>query len=299
MSQAWLQQRERSSFVALRILVGITLILGRRIGRVLLVPICAYYLLFSVRARMGSKRYLARVLDRAPGFGDVFRHYYTFATVALDRVFFLKGRDGVFDVRVEGEALLRELVASGQGCLLIGAHVGSFEALRALGRDKSVRVNMVMYEENARNVVAMSKAIDPRLADAVIPLGSIDSMLRVAERLGRGEWIGVLADRALNRDGQVTVDFLGGRADFPGAPLRMAALLKRPVVLMIGLYRGANRYDLHFEHLLTDADMARRDPDAVREWVQRYAARLEHYCRMAPYNWFNFYDFWHAPASRR
>jgi predicted LPLAT superfamily acyltransferase len=24
----------------------------------------------------------------------------------------------------------------------------------------------------------------------------------------------------------------------------------------------------------------------------RYVERLEHYCRLAPYNWFNFYDFW-------
>jgi len=26
--------------------------------------------------------------------------------------------------------------------------------------------------------------------------------------------------------------------------------------------------------------------------LRRYAERLEHYCRIAPYNWFNFYDFW-------
>jgi predicted LPLAT superfamily acyltransferase len=26
--------------------------------------------------------------------------------------------------------------------------------------------------------------------------------------------------------------------------------------------------------------------------MQRYADRLTHYCRIAPYNWFNFFDFW-------
>jgi predicted LPLAT superfamily acyltransferase len=25
---------------------------------------------------------------------------------------------------------------------------------------------------------------------------------------------------------------------------------------------------------------------------QRYAERLSHFCRIAPYNWFNFFDFW-------
>jgi predicted LPLAT superfamily acyltransferase len=26
--------------------------------------------------------------------------------------------------------------------------------------------------------------------------------------------------------------------------------------------------------------------------MRHYVARLEHFCRDAPYNWFNFYDFW-------
>ena len=31
---------------------------------------------------------------------------------------------------------------------------------------------------------------------------------------------------------------------------------------------------------------------AVQTAVAHFAQRLEHYCRLAPYNWFNFYDFW-------
>jgi predicted LPLAT superfamily acyltransferase len=296
-SQGWLEQRERSTSAALRALVWVTLALGRRTGRALLYPISLYYLAFSVRARRASRKYLARVLERAPSLRDVFRHYHTFASVALDRVFFLKARFAEFDVRVEGEDILREAVAAGEGCLLIGAHLGSFEALRALGRDKPVRVNLVMYEENARNVIAVTKAIDSTLAEAVIPLGRFDSMLQVAQRLERGEWIGVLGDRALDREGMVRVPFLGEEAGFPASPFRIAGMLKRPVVLMVGLYLGGNRYHLHFERLIGEGELALRDPQAVERWVQRYAQRLEHYCRLAPYNWFNFYDFWDARKS--
>jgi predicted LPLAT superfamily acyltransferase len=74
-------------------------------------------------------------------------------------------------------------------------------------------------------------------------------------------------------------------------------MLKRPVVLMVGLYLGGNRYHLHFERLIGEGELALRDPQAVERWVQRYAQRLEHYCRLAPYNWFNFYDFWDARKS--
>jgi predicted LPLAT superfamily acyltransferase len=298
MKQPWLEQRERSSVIAIRLLVWFALTLGRRAGRLLLYPVCLYYLLFSGRARRASRQYLARVLGRAAGLRDVFRHYYTFATVALDRMFFLKGRFAAFDVRVEGEDILQQALDAGEGCLLIGAHLGSFEALRTLGRDRAVRVGLVMYEDNARNVIAVSKAIDPELAQAVIPLGRFDSMLRLAQRLERGEWIGVLGDRALDREGQVRARFLGEPAGFPASPFRIAAMLKRPVVLMIGLYRGGNRYELYFERLIDPAEAAPSDRQAaVERWVERYAQRLEHYCRIAPYNWFNFYDFWDADQT--
>jgi len=292
MTTAWLRQRERGSVLSIRALVRITLALGRSAGRALLIPICLYYLAFSPRARAASRQYLGKVLGRKPGLADVFRHYYTFAAVALDRVFLLTDRFHRFDVRIVGEHLLREALGAGRGCLLIGAHLGSFEALRTLGRNHAVRVKLVMYQDNARKTVAVFRAIDPELAESVIALGSVDSMLRVADSLERGEWIGVLADRNLDEEGQERVQFLGQPAAFPASPFRIAAMLQRPVILMIGLYRGGNRYELHFERLLDEPGPVGRDRDTVRWAVQRYAERLEHYCREAPYNWFNFYDFW-------
>jgi predicted LPLAT superfamily acyltransferase len=70
-------------------------------------------------------------------------------------------------------------------------------------------------------------------------------------------------------------------------------MLGKPVVLMLGLYRGGNRYDVYFEELtdIRQTDRAQRDR-ALEQAVQNYVTRLEHYCRLAPYNWFNFHDVW-------
>jgi predicted LPLAT superfamily acyltransferase len=69
--------------------------------------------------------------------------------------------------------------------------------------------------------------------------------------------------------------------------------MRRPVVFMIGLYRGGNRYHVAFEML---ADFSRVEPkqreSEVQRAIERYAALLETYCRGDPYNWFNFFDFW-------
>jgi predicted LPLAT superfamily acyltransferase len=298
-SQPWLAQRERANETALRLLVWIAMKLGRGAGRAALVPVCLYFLLFSVRARRASRDYLRRVLGRPPRATDVFQHYYSFANVALDRVFFLADRWDLFDIEIQGERTLQERLDRGQGCFLLGAHLGSFEALRSPARRRGLRINLMMFEDNARRTARVLRAVNPDLERDVIALGSPASMLRLSECLAGGGWVGMLGDRLLHDGKHVRARFLGGTAAFPSAPFRIAAITGQPIVLMVGLYRGGNRYELHFEALPGARDPDRVDPDrTIGELVQRYASRLEHYCRAAPYNWFNFYDFWVDDATR-
>lgn len=294
MNPPWLAQAERSNIVALRSLVWITTILGRRVGQWLLYPTCLYFLMFSVRARHASKQYLERALGRPARWRDVFLHYLTFATVALDRVFLLSDRFDLFDIQSHGHQPLLDLVDNKQGAFLLGAHIGSFEMLRAIGeKRRGVTVRMLMFEDIARKLNAALNAINPNFKMNIIGLGKLDSMLKIGEHLEAGELVGMLGDRAISATGQVKFPFFGHDAEFPDAPFRLAAMLKCPVILMVGLYRGGNRYDLYFEQLVDGLPVDRKERERViQSWQRRYVARLEHYCRLAPYNWFNFYDFW-------
>jgi predicted LPLAT superfamily acyltransferase len=287
-------QRERSQTAVIRLYAWIALKAGRPAARLLLYPISGYFLLFSTRARTASRKYLRKVLGREPGVADLFRHYHTFAATILDRVYFLRGDYARFEVRAFNEDVARAAPDTGVGCFLVGAHLGSFEAIRALGRQaRGLEVAMVLYEDNGRKLNAVLEAIDPRLPLEIIRLGRVDSMLRVQSALAKGGVVGMLADRTITGDDTVACSFLGEPARIPVGPFRLAAMLKRPIVLMFGLYRGGNRYDIHFEHL---ADMRGIDREhraaAIEAAIVRYVERLEHYCRMAPYNWFNFYDYW-------
>jgi len=299
-SQAWLDQRERGSVIAIRALVAVALLLGRRVARLILHPICLYFLLSDPKRRSASRKYLSKVLGRVPRSFDLFRHFLAFATVALDRVYLLKDRIGLFEWTIYGEDVLLEMTRCGEGCFLLGAHLGSFEALRAFGISKRLRIGLVMYEDNARMVNSVAKVINPALAEDVIGLGRFDSMLKVYERLRESQWVGMLGDRALDQEAQVCAAFLGEDASFPAAPFRLALMLKRPVVLMVALYRGGNRYEMHFERLFDPHSVERAErAHAVERAVRLYAQRLEHHCRQAPYNWFNFYDFWGGPHTAR
>ena len=92
---------------------------------------------------------------------------------------------------------------------------------------------------------------------------------------------------------------MGKEAHLPIGPFRMAALLRSPIVFMTGLYLGGNRYAIHFEELADFSSIPTGQRNtAVETAITRYAGLVEKYCRLAPYNWFNFFDFWQADSSK-
>lgn len=301
----WKQRPERSNMFWLRVMTWISLRLGRRPSRVILYGIAAYFLAFAPTARRMSRRYLQRALKLRSltevGWRHLFRHFLSFASVIHDRVYLINDRYELFDIRVHNKALIDKIVADGQGAFLIGAHLGSFEVLRAVGRQQpGLRVAMAMYEENARKINAALTAINPNAQQGIIALGHIDSMIQVHELLAQGTVVGMLGDRSLGNDDTRLVDFLGDPAALPLGPFRMAAIMKRPVLFMTGLYRGGNQYDIHFEFLADFSAVAPRGRTlAVQAAMTRYAALMEKYCYQAPYNWFNFFDFWRAPLPHQ
>src|SRR5450830_679950 len=297
---AWAHTPERSNMLMLRVMTWISLRLGRRAGRVVLHLIAGYFLLFAPASRRASSNYLRRALGRSPHWRDLYRHFFTFAATIHDRIYLVNRRFDLFDFEVHGEDTLRRLLADGNGLFLMGAHLGSFEVIRALVRKHTdLRVAMVMHQENAQKINAMLAAINPKAVQDIIGLGHIDSMLKVRECLDEGGVVGMLADRTPGNDAVYPVQILGNNANLPSGPFRMAALLQRPVVFMTGLYLGGNRYAIHFDPLADFSTVARGQRDAaVEAAIARYAALLDHYCRTAPYNWFNFFDFWQpAPTA--
>jgi predicted LPLAT superfamily acyltransferase len=297
---AWAYTPERSNMLMLRIMTWLSLHLGRRAARGVLHLIATYFLLFAPTSRRASRNYLRRALSRPARWRELYRHFFTFAATIHDRVYLLSRRFDLFDLEVHGEDTVRNLIAQGNGLFLMGAHLGSFEVIRALGwKDTDLRITMVMHEENAQKINAMLAAINPEAVQDIIGLGHIDSMLKVRERLDEGGVVGMLADRTPGKDTLHPVQILGAVAHLPVGPFRTAALLRRPVLFMTGLYLGGNRYAIHFDPVADFSALAQGQRSvAVATAIDRYAALLDQYCRQAPYNWFNFFDFWQpAPTA--
>jgi predicted LPLAT superfamily acyltransferase len=307
----WAARGEAGSQLALRLMAWIAVTLGRPVARLLLHPIALYYVCFASAARRHSRRYLGRVLGRPATWSDIYQHMHSFASTVLDRVYFVRGHLDAFDLQVgDGGQRLYSALDEGRGVYLLGAHIGSFEALHAVGESRpGWRAAMVMYPDNARKIHGVLKALAPQFEMRIITIGQPGSTLAIRDWLDGNGMVGLLGDRVTQGPGTtvgrgasaplIELPFLGVPARFSDGPLRLAALLRRRVIFMAGLYRGGNRYDVRFD-VLADfsaaaANAAEREQQ-IAQALQAYVARLEALVREAPYNWFNFYDFWGEDA---
>ncbi|MCC7090710.1 MAG: acyl-CoA synthetase [Nitrosomonas sp.] len=294
----WMKRKERGSLFLLRLLVWLSLFFGRNFARLLLYPISVYFMLVATQARQASRQYLQKVLGRPVRWRDIFSHFFCFATISLDRIYFLNGQVQLFSITLENEHLLRTAMQQHSGIFLFGAHMGSFEALRALGHQHTdYSLVQLMYQENAKKLGQVLAAINPELQQEIIPLGNLETMMRVHEALKQGAMIGILADRTLQQTNLKKQWFLGEEAAFSESAFRLAAILRKPVLLMLGLYLGGNQYRLVFEEIYDFSIVQEDQAQAITVARERYVDLLAKYCQEHPYNWFNFYNFWQTSCK--
>lgn len=298
--ETWLSQGERGSVLGIQLFYWFATAFGRGTTRVLVRLIALWYALFSRSVTSASRAWLTLALGRTARFRDVYTHILYFAQTAADRMFLVQGKIAPFVSTSTGHDHLEHALAAKTGAILLGAHVGSFEAMRAGSTKTRLPLTILGHFANAKMINALLSRLDPAAAARVIHISaqSVDFIFSVQNILERGELLGTMGDRVGLNEKSVTVMFFGRPARFPTGPFVLASVLKCPVFLTLGLYQEPNRYALHCEPLVERVVLSRKSRERdLQTVVQLYATRLEHYCRQSPFNWFNFYDFWASAAE--
>jgi len=306
----WWRVAERGSRLGMALLALSCKLFGMRFTGLWLHPVVGYFLLTGRDARAASHRYFAHLEHAAtgertprPGWRSTYRQMLAFAQSGLDKLAAWSGRIAEDDVVFDEPAAFEALVASGRGALVIGAHLGNLEMTRALAvRNGHAKVTAIVYTEHAKRFNSVLSSANGDFGKRLVQVrdfGPETSMMMKA-RIDAGELLVIVGDRVPAHESGRTTDarFLGATAPFAQGPYVLAHALRCPVYLFFCLKERDGRHRLYFEPFAERIALPRGErAQHIADWAQRYASRLEHYCRRAPYQWFNFFDFWARPVK--
>ena len=292
--------------LGLRITVACYRLFGRPLSLLLVHGIVAYFFVTGRAERRASLAYLRRVaavsegaaaLGRRPGLWASFQHFRAFALSIFDRLELWFGRGDKLRFDVSGREHYDRLLTPTRGAIVVGAHLGSFDALRALAERDGRVVNVLMYTRHAPRINAVFQQLSPDLRLRVIQVDgdSMGTVLQIRSCVDRGELVAMLGDRIepADRGRSCRVSLLGGAVEVPEAPYLLAGLLGCPLFFMVALREAGARYRVVAEVLAERVELERgARGKRIAELAAAYAGRLEHHCLAAPYQWFNFYDYW-------
>ena len=297
----WQLRPEAGGRIAKWLLRPLAFGLGRPVARFICYFVAFYFMVRRGPERAASRDYLGRVLGRRAGWLDVYRHFLCFSRVVLDRLYLMTDQFSRFDVQLVGREQIAAALEPGRGALLLSAHLGSFDALRVVSlRNPDVSTRILLDVGQNAGLSELLNELNPKLAATILDARrpGVALVLEMQQALAGNAIVSTLADRLRPGNPVIVADFLGAPAPFPASPWLFAGALHVPVVLAFGLYRGGRSYELHFERFAFDLPRDRSARTAsLAAVVQRFADRLAHFARLAPYNWFNLYDFWEAPLG--
>jgi predicted LPLAT superfamily acyltransferase len=310
-ARRWTQVAERGSLLGLRILIACYRAFGRPLSLLLVHGIVAYFFLTGRAARAATRAYQRRVVETfgpdtqlgaAPGVWQCFQQFRAFALAIFDRIVMWFGDEADFHYDVVGTEHFDRLVGSDRGAIVVGSHIGSFDALRALSRRDGRVVNVLMFTRNAPLINSFFQQLSPETEMRVIQADaqSHDTVLRIRACIERGELVAMLGDRVEpgDRGRRCRVSLLGGSVELPTAPYILAGLLGCPLFFMVALREPEGSYRITAEVLAETVRFERGEREKqVQELATAFAGRLEHYCAARPFQWFNFFDYWEEGAG--
>lgn len=293
----WAGLSERGTLWGLRFIAGAYALLGRRACTWVMAPIVLHFFCVGAQQRRASRAYLGQVLDRQPSLAEGLRHFMDFAGAALDAFAAWSGAVRAEAMEVADPDFLARAMADPRGALLVVSHHGSVELARAL-MDPALRnrLTVLVHTRHARNYNRLLAQYRGAAAVRMIQVSAIgpDTAILLRDCVERGDWVAVAGDRVPLESGRVaSAPFLGKPAAFSQGPWLLAALLDCPVHLLFCRRRRPGAWTLMLEPFRDRVVLPRgRREDVLADHIAAYACRLERECREAPWQWYNFFDFW-------
>lgn len=310
--QHWSDIQEAGTLAGMRFLYILYRLFGRWIFSLIMYPVACYFLIARPEQRKASLAFLhthyrhnPQAWSKKPGYWQVLLHFKCFAEVILDKVlgWLIDIKEDDFILR--NPRLIEELLQDQRGQLIIGSHIGNLEFCRGfMQRYKNKVINVLLYDKHAGNFVKMmqKESADSRLNVYQVDEFDVTTILTFKEKVDNGEWVFIAGDRIplTGMERTVHVNFYGNSAPLPIGPYMLAKALACPVKFMFAYRQHSHNNKVIFDvtPVCDKLTLSRKDKlNDIRGYAQLFADKLQQHSIDAPYQWFNFYDFWQDNTS--
>lgn len=309
----WSSMREAGTLFGLQFLRFVHNVFGRWLVSFCLLPTVAYFVLLRPSSRRSSHVFLKQHYQqypefwrKPPGLWATCKHFYVFAETVVDKLLSWFVEIDVDQFVIEHPERIDDIMNDTRGQLIIGSHMGNLEYCRGfMHRYRDKTINILVHDKHSENYNTIMQQLNPDSRLNVFQVAEFDipAMLKIKAKIDAGEWVFIAGDRSplSGEERTVPVQFLGKTAHLPIGPYMLAKGLACPVKMMFSYcdYFGDDK-PVHFEVApfaeKVTLDRKQRDQQ-LQAYAQRFADALERQCAKAPFQWFNFYDFWADEAQ--
>ncbi len=311
----WASFKEAGTLYGMQFMLFVYRIFGRKIFSIIVYPVSLYFVLCRPAARQASKDYLLanytsqpEQWEKQPGLQHSIIHFKHFAETILDKLLAWVDDVKEDDFIIEDQTLVEDIMSDKRGQLVIGSHFGNLEFARGfMQRYRDKVINILVHDKHSANFVNMMKKLNPdsRLNIYQVDEFDVQTMLLLKDKTDRGEWVFIAGDRIPLAGLQHTVEvsFLGKKAPLPIGAYILAKALACPVKLMFAYRRpdlAADKVYFSIYKLADKVHFNRSDRiEKIQEYAQTFINELQRHSLLAPYQWFNFYEFWSLPQNSK
>lgn len=292
-----IEEKGAGSF-RIKILWLIYLILGAKVAKLLVLPVCICMYPFLREAKESLKIYfeVLNAFERSRGLKPTrpkpFKVIYNYATSLLDKIASVSGRiksENVTFFEDENFKAFLDLRERNEGFVILSSHLGNIEVLgscdnsRIGGSAPEVYIFVDSWTKSVYRRFFIARQKMKNLHYISVDGISLATFSKMESLLSRGAVFIIAGDR-LSRGAPgkfMTADFLGRKCAFPRGAFTLVSGFNCPVFFANCISRG----EVHKVYFKLSRAKKKR------EILAEYAAFLEDCLLKAPYQWFNFFNF--------
>lgn len=252
-----------------------------------------YFFLFSRNSSRVIYSYFRyrHKLSKTTSILKVYKNNYLLGQTLIDKVVAFAGAKNSFTYNFDGQENLEQMGALGRGGIMLSAHVGNWEMAGHHLENIKQKINIVMFDGEHQNIKKYLDEVGEKSFNVIVVKNDMSHVYAIGAALANNELVCMHADRYLDGNKTIGINFLGKEALFPAGPFSLAAGFNVPVSIVFAFKETARHYHYFGTTLLQKSENESKF-DFAQRLAATYVGELENKLAKYPEQWFNYYDFW-------